>query len=124
MSNAPRIQIARVYGPDAAPDRRSGAGLLVDRVWPRGIRKADLQPDDWIREVAPSTALRKWFGHKPDRWDEFRSRYRAELNDNPDAVRRCLDWCRKGSVTLLYGAHDEARNQAVVLAEYLNQQLA
>lgn len=123
MTGAGRITIARVHDPEAKPQARSGAGLLVDRVWPRGIRKADLEPDAWLREIAPSTELRKWFGHVPARWDEFRRRYLAELEDNPDAVERCLDWCRKGPVTLLYGARDRDHNQAVVLADHLARRL-
>lgn len=123
MSGPGDIAIARVYGPQAAPGAARGARLLVDRVWPRGIRKAELKPDAWIREVAPSSDLRKWFGHDPARWDGFRDRYRQELRDNPDAVGRCLEWCRKGPVTLLYGARDEEHNQAVVLAGYLRERL-
>jgi uncharacterized protein YeaO (DUF488 family) len=123
MSGTGRIGLARVYGSDAAPKARAGARLLVDRVWPRGIRKDELKADDWIRDVAPSTTLRKWFGHDVARWPEFRDRYRAELRNNPEAVERCLAWCRKGPVTLLYGAKDEAHNQAVVLAEFLQERL-
>jgi uncharacterized protein YeaO (DUF488 family) len=115
-----RIHIARVYDDLSAI---KGARLLVDRLWPRGIRKEALGHDDWLKDIAPSTELRKWFGHDPDRWQDFRARYRAELDDNPDAVERCLKWCRKGSVTLLYGAKDEAHNQAVVLRAYLREQL-
>lgn len=123
MSGRGRTGLAWVYGPDAAPGARAGARLLVDRVWPRGIRKDALRADDWIREVAPSTTLRKWFGHDVARWPGFRDRYRAELRNNPEAVERCLAWCRKGPVTLLYGAKDEAHNQAVVLAEFLEERL-
>jgi len=115
------ITIARVYDADTVEAGR--ARLLVDRLWPRGIRKADLAHDDWIREVAPSNQLRKWFGHLPERWDEFANRYRAELDQNPDAVKRCLDWCDRGPVTLLYAAKDPDRNQAVVLCDYLRKRL-
>ncbi len=122
MSGTPSIAIARVYdAPAAGTDGR--ARLLVDRLWPRGLSKATLHLDDWIREVAPSNELRKWFGHDPVRWPEFRERYRAELDGNP-GVARCLDWCRKGPVLLLYAAHDHEHNQAVVLAEYLAARLA
>lgn len=117
------ITTARAYGLDRAAIPKGAALLLVDRLWPRGIRKADLAPDDWIRDVAPSTALRTWFGHRADRWAAFRDRYRTELAANPDAVRRCLDWCRKGPVVLMYGAHDTQHNQAVVLAEFLTDAL-
>jgi len=121
MTNAPDIELARVYDDSGA---MQGARLLVDRVWPRGISKGDLDLDDWIKEVAPSTDLRKWFGHDPERWEEFRRRYRAELDDNKDAVDRCLAWCRKGPVILLYGAKDRDHNQAVVLQAYLSDRLA
>ncbi len=113
------IATARVYdGPFAAGRAR----LLVDRVWPRGVAKATLAPDEWIPEVAPSTDLRKWFRHDPARWDEFRRRYLAELADNPVAVERCLAWCRRGPVTLLYSARDRAHNQALVLCDHLTDQ--
>lgn len=115
-----RIHIARVYDDLSAI---KGARLLVDRLWPRGIRKETLALDEWLKDVAPSSDLRKWFGHDPDKWPEFRKRYREELDANTDAVERCLEWCRKGSVTLLYGAKDEAHNQAVVLRAYLREQL-
>ena len=110
------IGAARVY--DSASGA-TGARILVDRVWPRGIAKESLAHDDWIREVAPSSELRKWFGHDPRKWQEFRRRYLAELERNPDAVEQCLEWCRKGPVTLLFGARDRDHNQAVVLREHL-----
>ena len=116
MSKIPEIRILRVHDD---PSQSVGARLLVDRLWPRGIAKAELGHDDWIREVAPSSGLRKWFGHDPARWEEFRRRYRAELDANSEAVERCLRWCRKGPVTLLYGARDREHNQAVVLRDYL-----
>lgn len=120
MSNQADIRIARVYD---ELDASASARLLVDRVWPRGLRKEDLKHDEWIRDVAPSAALRKWFGHDPDKWDAFRKRYRAELDDNAEAVERCLAWCRQGRVTLLYSATDRERNQAVVLRQYLTELL-
>lgn len=116
----PEIRIARVRDDAAATQ---GARLLVDRVWPRGLRKADLRLDDWLRDIAPSTGLRKWFGHDPERWDEFRARYQRELDANPAAVERGLNWCRKGPVTLLFGARDRELNQAVVLRDYLTRRL-
>lgn len=116
---ASAIHIARVYDHPSA----EGASLLVDRLWPRGIAKADLAPDEWIRDIAPTTELRKWFGHDPAKWEEFRRRYRAELDANAEAVERCLAWCRKGSVTLLYGAKDHEHNQAVELRDYLTARL-
>ena len=121
MTNAPDIDHARVYD-DLG--KTQGARLLVDRVWPRGVSKVDLDLDDWIKEVAPSTDLRKWFGHDPDRWEDFRRRYRAELDENEEAVERCLTWCRSGPIILLYGAKDRDHNQAVVLREHLRERLA
>jgi uncharacterized protein YeaO (DUF488 family) len=120
MSRAPDIRIARVHD---APDAMPGARLLVDRVWPRGVTKAELRLDEWVRDVAPSTELRKWFDHDPAKWHAFRDRYRAELDDNPETVDQCLGWCRKGTVTLLFAARDREQNQAVVLREHLTERL-
>lgn len=117
VSAATRIDIARIYDD---PDQTIGARLLVDREWPRGVKKARLDHDEWIRDVAPSTRLRKWFDHDPKKWNEFRRRYLAELADNRDGVSRCLEWCRKGPVTLLFAARDREHNQAVVLRDYLS----
>lgn len=110
------VEIARAYDDT---DDLSGALILVDRIWPRGVSKDDLGADDWIKEVAPSDDLRKWFDHDPEKWQEFRKRYIKELEDNTDAVERCLEWCRKGKVTLLFGAKDRDHNQAVVLRDHL-----
>lgn len=118
MSGAPDIEIMRVY---EHPEKGARAHVLVDRLWPRGIRKEALHLDEWIKEAGPSNELRKWFGHDPVRWDEFRTRYRAELDADPEVVGRLLAWCRKGPVRLLYSARDEAHNQAVVLKEYLEE---
>lgn len=109
------ICIQRVY--DHMPVR--GRAYLVDRVWPRGVRKADLPLDGWLREVAPSTALRKWFGHRPERFAGFAARYRAELDAHPEAAAPLLKAAAEGRVTLLYGAKDTERNQAVVLRDWL-----
>ncbi|WP_372839890.1 DUF488 domain-containing protein [Phaeovulum sp.] len=121
MTCVPQISTARVYD---APDAALGARLLVDRLWPRGIRKADLVIDDWVGEAAPSPALRKWFAHDPDKWAVFSRRYHAELVENDAAVARCLAWCRKGPVVLLYAAKDRDHNHAAVLRDYLRAQLA
>jgi len=120
VTRAPRIAIARAY--DELP-RSAGARLLVDRIWPRGVSRHDLKIDEWIRDVAPSAKLRKWFGHDPARWEEFQRRYRAELDSQPEAVERCLVWCRKGPVLLLFGARDREHNQAVVLRDYLSERV-
>jgi uncharacterized protein YeaO (DUF488 family) len=109
------LKLKRAYEPPAAGD---GRRVLVDRVWPRGVSKDEARIDLWLKEVAPSTALRKWFGHEPARWDEFRRRYREELNGNP-AVEELRQIIAEAPVTLVYGARDEEHNQAVALAEYL-----
>jgi uncharacterized protein YeaO (DUF488 family) len=113
---APRIQLKRVYDPPADED---GRRVLVDRLWPRGLSKAEAHVDVWLKEVAPSPNLRKWFGHQPERWPEFRERYLKELGDNP-ALKDLHQITAEGPVTLLYGARDTERNDAVVLAELLN----
>jgi uncharacterized protein YeaO (DUF488 family) len=110
------IRIKRAYEP---PARGDGRRILVERLWPRGMRKEALDMDVWLKDVAPSPELRKWFGHRPERWDEFRRRYRAELNDNPAAWRPILDAGKRGNTTLLYSAHDTDHNSAVVLRDYL-----
>lgn len=122
MADVPEIRIARVH--DEPYRRNEGVRLLVDRIWPRGMSKAKLQYDAWLRQVAPSSDLRKWFGHDPARWGAFQRRYIAELDTNPEAIETCLDWCASGPVTLLYSAADRDHNQAVVLRDYLRRRLA
>ena len=114
----PKLHIKRAYEPRSRAD---GQRILVDRLWPRGLSKQDLEGVVWVRDVAPSAALRKWFGHKPERWEEFRKRYFAELRCN-GAVKTVEEAMRAGPVTLLYGAKDEVHNQAVALAEFLTGQ--
>lgn len=109
------ILIKRVYAP---PDASDGLRVLVDRLWPRGIAKAKV--DVWLKDVAPSTALRQWFGHDPAKWIEFKKRYRAELKDNP-AVDELRALARKSDVVLVYAAKDEAHNEAVVLQQFLQK---
>ena len=112
-----KVAIKRVYEPHEKGD---GSRVLIDRVWPRGITKEKLSDALWLKDVAPSTELRKWFGHDLERWREFRTRYRAELTKNSEAVAKLRALAKREHVTLLYAAKDEEHNQAVVLAEYLN----
>ncbi|MGH8285740.1 MAG: DUF488 domain-containing protein [Steroidobacteraceae bacterium] len=110
------IRIKRTYEPRSRGD---GRRILIERLWPRGMKKEALEADAWMKEVAPSTALRQWFGHRVERWDEFRRRYRNELNANADAWAPLLEANRRGTVTLLYSAHDMQHNGAVALRDYL-----
>lgn len=116
MTGKVSIHLARAYD-DLS--QVHGARLLVDRLWPRGVQKEHLHLSEWTRDIAPSNALRQWFGHDPDKWQTFRQRYTAELDNNPEAVAQCAAWLHKGAVTLLYVAKDREHNNAVVLAEYL-----
>lgn len=120
-ASAHPVNIARVYDP-ALPAH--GTRVLIDRLWPRGIHKEEAPFHLWLKDAAPSNELRRWFGHDPARWDEFRARYEAELAANPDAVVPLLDLLAQGPLTLLYAAKDEAHNNAVVLADYLQQKKA
>lgn len=120
IARAWSIRTKRVYEPVSPED---GLRFLVERLWPRGLKKESLRLDAWVREVAPSTELRRWFGHDPAKWDEFRRRYRAELEAHPDAWRVLLDAARQGPVTLLYSAHDVTHNNAVALQDYLVEKL-
>lgn len=110
------IKLKRAYSSPAAGD---GTRILIDRLWPRGVRKSDAAIDRWIKGIAPSTALRKWFGHKPARWQEFCRRYAAEIYDNADQLAELRAEARKGPVTLVFGARDELHNDAVVLRDVL-----
>ena len=114
------IRVEHVYD---HRERDGGARFLVDRLWPRGIRKEDLKIDGWLRDVAPSTTLRRWFGHDPARWEEFKKRYFKELDEEPAAWQPLLEAAHKGHVVLLEGAHDEEHNQAVALKDYLESRL-
>lgn len=111
-----RYHIKRIYEPVEAHD---GTRVLVDRLWPRGIAKRDAHVDLWVKDIAPSAALRSWFGHDPARWTEFRRRYREELEQRAALVSRVRDLAALGPVTLIYAARDTAHNQARVLADYL-----
>jgi len=118
---ASSLKIKRVYEPAARGD---GQRILVERLWPRGVTKEALGAHTWLKEVAPSTKLRQWFGHEVERWDQFRQRYRAELDANREAWRPILDATKRGPVTLLYSAHDVLHNGAVVLRDYLLERRA
>jgi uncharacterized protein YeaO (DUF488 family) len=123
MSNTSEGQIflRRAYEP---PGPHDGQRILVDRVWPRGVSKEEAHLSSWQRDVAPSNDLRRWFGHDPARWDEFRTRYHAEIDAHPDVLQPILEAVKKGDVTLVYGARDEEHNQAVALKQFLNERLS
>jgi len=108
------VKLKRAYEPPAATD---GTRILIDRLWPRGISKKKAALDQWMKEIAPSTKLRKWFGHDPARWDEFRRRYAAEVHDNAALLDQLRSFARRGPITLVYSAHDELHNDAVVLRD-------
>ena len=110
------VRIKRAY---EKASREDGLRVLVDRLWPRGLTRTELGADVWLKDVAPSPALRRWFGHDARRWNGFRRRYRAELARRPEALRVLRDLRRRGPVTLLFAARDEAHNNAVVLRETL-----
>lgn len=116
---AGRIRCKRIYEPVAAGD---GMRILVERLWPRGIRRADAGVDRWMKEVAPSPALRQWYGHQPARWEAFRQRYRDELAANTRSVDELLQLASTRDVTLVCAARDEPGNSAQVLRDYLLQQ--
>ncbi len=116
------IEIARVYD-HPRKSATSGSRYLVERLWPRGMRKESLQIDGWLKEVAPSAALRKWYAHEVERWPEFRKRYLAELRANPEAWQPLLEAARRGNLTLLYSARDTEHNSALLLRDFLNSKL-
>lgn len=111
------IQLKRVY---EAAEKSDGVRFLVERLWPRGIRKEALHLDAWIKDVAPSTELRQWFSHDPAKWQEFQRRYFAELDAKPEALAPIRTAAHKGKVTLLFSSHDEQHNNAVALKAYLS----
>jgi uncharacterized protein YeaO (DUF488 family) len=112
------MKLKRVY---EKPDKADGFRILVDRLWPRGLTKEKAALDLWLKEVAPSTELRKWFGHDPGKWTEFRRRYRAELKSHPDELKMIRSKAKEGTVTLLYGARDQEHNEAIVLQQLLDR---
>lgn len=113
---AGHIKLKRVYDPVSPED---GVRVLVDRLWPRGLKKADTVIDRWMKDIAPSTELRQWFGHDPQRWPEFRRRYTEELHRHADLLEELRSLARERPLTLLFSAHDEAHNNAVVIKEVL-----
>jgi uncharacterized protein YeaO (DUF488 family) len=114
------IQLKRVYD---GPSSTDGVRFLVERLWPRGVKKASLEMSAWLKEAAPSAGLRKWFHHDPARWKEFRLRYFSELRENPASWCPILDAARSGNVTLLYSSHDPEHNNAVALKDFLARNL-
>lgn len=115
------IKLKRAYEPATSSD---GIRYLVERLWPRGVKKAELRLDAWLKDVAPSTTLRRWFTHDPNKWGEFQQRYRRELDSDPDALQTILNAAQKGTVTLVYSSHDSLHNNAVALKKYAEQKLA
>jgi uncharacterized protein YeaO (DUF488 family) len=115
------IQLKRVYN---TPSRGDGVRFLVERLWPRGIRKQDLPLDGWLKDAGPSDGLRKWFSHDPDKWGEFKRKYFAELDRRPDAWEPIRKSAERRKVTLLYSSRDEEHNNAVALKQYLEGKAA
>lgn len=113
---AGNIKLKRAY---ERPNADDGTRVLIDRLWPRGVRKVDAAIDEWIKGIAPSTSLRKWFGHDPARWQEFRRRYAAEVHEHPETLNELRNMARRGPITLVFSAHDELHNDAVVLRDLL-----
>ena len=113
---ADHVKLKRAYEPAAAND---GTRILIDRLWPRGVKKADAAIDQWAKDIAPSTSLRKWFGHDPERWTEFRRRYAAEVHQHSAQFNKLRALARQRPITLVFSAHDEVHNDAVVLRDLL-----
>lgn len=114
------LKTKRVYESAKTSD---GVRFLVERLWPRGIKNEELKMKAWLKDVAPSPELRKWFGHDPDKWREFQKRYRAELKSNPEAWKPILEAAKQGDVTLLYSARDTEHNSALLLQQFLEEHL-
>lgn len=110
------VKLKRAYEPASRSD---GKRILIDRLWPRGVKKTEAKIDEWMKDIAPSTQLRKWFGHDPARWTEFRRRYEAEVRQHPAQLGRLQALAREGPLTLVFSAHDEEHNDAVVLKELI-----
>jgi uncharacterized protein YeaO (DUF488 family) len=114
------IHIKRVY---EMPETNDGKRILVDRLWPRGFSKEKAKIDHWLKEIAPSTELRHWYSHEPEKWAKFKERYFKELDGNPESVKELLGYVRKGTATLLYSSKEERLNNAVALKEYVESML-
>jgi uncharacterized protein YeaO (DUF488 family) len=114
------VQVKRAYEP---PSKHDGVRVLVDRLWPRGLSKAQASIDLWLKDIAPSVTLRRWFKHQPERWSEFVRRYSEELDRKPASIAALVGAARRGKVTLLFGARDERRNNAVALHRYLTERV-
>ena len=112
------IKIKRAYEPSHKDD---GVRILVDRLWPRGLTKEKASVDLWLKDIAPSTELRKWFDHDPEKWKRFRGRYETEIRHNDDLIKVLKDKAREGTVTLIYGARDQKHNEALVLKQFLEK---
>jgi uncharacterized protein YeaO (DUF488 family) len=114
------IQIKRAYD---SPAKKDGARFLVDHLWPRGLKKEEVKAKLWIKEVSPSNELRRWFGHEPEKWEEFQRRYFAELDQDPEVWLPLIEAARQGDITLVFGARDVEHNNAAALKAYLETQL-
>jgi uncharacterized protein YeaO (DUF488 family) len=112
------LKLKRVY---EAPRKDDGTRILVDRLWPRGLTKEKAKVDLWLKEIAPSTELRKWFGHDPKKWRRFSARYRTELKHHVDQLNLLKSKAKEGTVTLIYGARDQEHNEALVLKQFLQR---
>jgi len=113
---AGNVKLKRAY---EQPEAGDGVRILVDRLWPRGVKKEDAAIDQWMKDLSPSTELRHWFGHDPDRWKEFRERYAKEVDEHADQLDQLRALAREGTVTLVYSAHDEEHNNAVALRDLI-----
>ena len=114
--SAGNVKLKRAYEPPTADD---GTRILIDRLWPRGVTKERAAIDQWMKDISPSTELRKWFGHDPARWDEFRRRYSKEVHQHAELLDQLRSLAREGPITLVYSAHDEKHNDAVELRELI-----
>ncbi len=114
------LKVKRIYDP---PSQDDGKRILIDRLWPRGLRKEDAHIDEWVKGIAPSDGLRKWFNNDPEKWSEFKKRFFSELKGRPDLVDGIVNAARKGTVTLLFGSKEERYNNAMALKEYIEARM-